>query len=68
MPFIMEKSFEKTFLPEYLKPYFDKVILKGILECGEEIMDGEDGEIGKVCYLSIHESWVQENQSQRRRA
>jgi len=53
MPFVMARSFEETFLPDFLQPYFDNLILEGILENRPEIME-ED--MGKICYLSVQES------------
>jgi len=65
MPFIVSTNFEQTKLPDYVRPYshmIEQVIWsaygfggrnKGALE-------------GKIFFLTIQESWVDENTSQRR--
>lgn len=63
MPFIMAATFEESFLPDYLEPYFDNLIVDGILKTRAGIMRAQ---MGKVCYLSVQESWIEENTSQRR--
>ena len=66
MPFVMEKTFEKSKLPEYLRPYWNNLIDKvySSKKVCNELVDSED--IGKIGYLTIHESYVDENTSQRR--
>ncbi|XP_057291731.1 uncharacterized protein LOC130614321 [Hydractinia symbiolongicarpus] len=59
MPFIMDLEFENTKLPDYLEPYFD------IIETAFYDFRDND-ELGKVGYLTIHESLVEEGTSQRR--
>ena len=57
MPFILHESFEKCRLPSYLEEYWKNIISECIFD---------EDEIGKVCYLTIHESTVKANHSQRR--
>ena len=57
MPFILSNKFKDTCLPKYLKAYWDSLITYCILD---------KNEVGKVCYLTIHESEIEENSSQRR--
>lgn len=58
MPFIMNvQDFSKCCLPDYLEKYWEKLIRRCPLE---------KEQIGQVGYLTIHESFVQENSSQRR--
>ena len=59
MPFVMQDHFEGCYLPEYLREYWDEIILNCILIMGKE-------DIGKIGYLTIQESSVEENMSQRR--
>jgi hypothetical protein len=58
MPFIMERSFEETKLPEYLRDYWTNIIQHCIIRLPYDV--------GKVGYLTIHESYVDEGASQRR--
>lgn len=48
MPFIMEKQFHNTKLPEYLRAYWDQIIQQCIVK----------SEVGKIGYLTIQESFV----------
>ena len=57
MPFVMWDSFEKCRLPEYLKSYWEELIQKCPIG---------NSDIGRIGYLTIHESFVDENTSQRR--
>ena len=57
MPFVLYRNFKKCRLPPYLRKYWKRLIRKCTLD---------DEEIGKVCYLTIQESEVDENHSQRR--
>ena len=61
MPFILETHFEKCRLPENMRSYHKNLILPMLYG-----YVGLDKEIGKVCYLTIHESYVESNQTQRR--
>jgi hypothetical protein len=66
----MEYSFEACHLPEYLHSYWEKLI-RPLLTCDDHAVL-EDSipfaklEVGKICYLTIHESHVSRNQTQRR--
>ena len=57
MPFIFARNFKDCRLPKYLKKYWKSMISRCMLD---------DEQIGKVCYLTIQESEVKENYSQRR--
>ena len=57
MPFIFATHFKDCRLPKYLKAYWKNIISMCIMD---------DEQIGKVCYLTIQESKVKENFSQRR--
>ena len=48
MPFIMEKNFHNAKLPEYLRSYWDQIIRQFIVK----------SEVGKIGYLTIQESFV----------
>jgi hypothetical protein len=63
MPFVMAKVFEGCMLPKNLEPYWKELILPLFDRYGHE---GLDKEIGQICYLTIQESYVQANTSQRR--
>ncbi|CAB3991347.1 Hypothetical predicted protein [Paramuricea clavata] len=56
MPFVMGRDFRETRLPKYLLHYWDQIIKHCIM----------DSEVGKIGYLTIHESYVDEGTSQRR--
>ena len=56
MPFVMARSFNETKLPKYLQSYWDEIITHCIM----------GSEIGKIGYLTIHESYVDKGTSQRR--
>ena len=58
MPFILSRNFEECHLPRLLLPYW-KSIIQIIVE---RILFDEM--IGRVCYLTINESRVEENQLQ----
>uniref|UniRef100_A0A7M5WID7 Uncharacterized protein n=1 Tax=Clytia hemisphaerica TaxID=252671 RepID=A0A7M5WID7_9CNID len=62
MPFVMAKKFENMQLPDYLKPYSDMIETAFFNEL--PFFDIE--EFGKIGYLTIHESLVEEGKSQRR--
>ena len=57
MPFVLHEEFKKCRLPSYLKDYWNCIISDCIFD---------DDEIGKICYLTIHESEVSANETQRR--
>ena len=70
MPFVLERTFEKTKLPEYLRPYWDNIIntqyhashrYRG---CSLKLIS--DSEVGRVGYLTVHESFVPAKETQRR--
>ncbi|XP_066913346.1 uncharacterized protein [Clytia hemisphaerica] len=63
MPFVMAKQFENMQLPDYLKPYSDMIETAFFKEV-PLIFHIE--ELGKIGYLTIHESLVEEGKSQRR--
>ena len=58
MPFVMGRTFEESFLPINLKSYYDRLILR--------CLHSQDIEIGKIGYLTIHESYIYKDSSQRR--
>ena len=57
MPFVMNQKFEDSRLPSYLKYYWLLIISRCLMDKEEE---------GKIGYLTIHESDVKANCSQRR--
>ena len=57
MPFVLHKEFKKCCLPLYLKEYWKCLIFTCIFD---------EEQIGKICYLTIHESEVERNDTQRR--
>jgi len=58
MPFILHEEFEKCRLPKHLFAYWRQIISNCIFD--------DDDNIGKVCYLTIHESKVKKRCTQRR--
>ena len=72
MPFILSADFEESKLPKYLKPYWPFIQHCSRVELEKTRSDRwlwfrkETSEIGKVCYLTVQESFVEENQTQRR--
>ena len=56
MPFVMEETFEECCLPDYLRNYWNNII--SVCPLGDEI--------GNIGYLTIQESYVEDNKSQRR--
>eukprot|EP01084_Bolivina_argentea_P018833 35044_1 len=58
MPFIMSDNFAETKLPKELESYFDCLISIVYLE--------DQTQKGKICYLTIQESFVDKNKTQRR--
>eukprot|EP00754_Rhynchopus_humris_P026054 Rhum_TRINITY_DN14987_c8_g1::Rhum_TRINITY_DN14987_c8_g1_i1::g.131700::m.131700 len=69
MPFRYEWAFERTGLPDELKRYWD-VLFDAHGDAGSEaalsLRRAMRKERGTVCYLSIHESRVEEGEHQRR--
>ncbi|XP_065659618.1 uncharacterized protein LOC124817461 [Hydra vulgaris] len=61
MPFIMSSSFCKCKLPKNTKPYWDIIKL-----CIDEQSRNSKDEIGKIWFLTIQESIVNQGTSQRR--
>lgn len=57
MPFIFGRNFKECRLPKYLKKYWENLIIHCICD---------ENDYGKVCYLTIHESKVKKQVSQRR--
>jgi len=78
MPFILADDFADSKLPMYLKPYWRMIRRiseaeydKGKLDClGQWAPKAEslkaESEFGKVCFLTIHESFVDAGSTQRR--
>ena len=57
MPFIMNGRFERTKLPQYLYRYWPLI---------NTVFYKDSSQWGKICYLTIHESFVKKGYSQRR--
>jgi hypothetical protein len=55
MPFIMAKRFNETKLPDYVRTYWDQILTLCIA----------NSEVGKIGYLTIHESYVEKGATQR---
>lgn len=55
MPFVMARMFAETKLPQYLRTYWDQIL----------ILCMSNSEIGKIGYLTIHESYVRGGETQR---
>jgi hypothetical protein len=55
MPFVMAKRFNETKLPDYLRTYWDQILAQCIVS----------SELGKIGYLTIHESYVEKGSTQR---
>jgi hypothetical protein len=70
MPFVMAEVFEDCMLPKNLEPYWKELIqplFKYDLNNTYDLTtDALDEELGKICYLTIQESYVEANTSQRR--
>ena len=73
MPFILATNFDDSKLPMYLKPYWR--VIRRISEAEDYKLNyGRDffrnpkaeSEIGKVCFLTVHESFVDAGSTQRR--
>ena len=62
MPFVMNKKFEECYLPENLRQYWEYLI-KPLFRSYHANAKSEEG---KICFLTIHESLVGSNESQRR--
>ena len=71
MPFVVGSSFKACRLPKYVRPYWDM-----IFACiGPELSKASEpwwpkasdpSDLGKIYFLTIHESWVEAGESQRR--
>jgi len=71
MPFIVGDSFQTSKLPEYIKPYWPMIqscLKPETARARWHMWPRRDfpSELGKVNYLTIQESWVEEGTSQRR--
>ena len=55
MPFVMAKRFNETKLPDYVRTYWDQILVQCIV----------NSEVGKIGYLTIHESFVEKGATQR---
>jgi hypothetical protein len=55
MPFVMAKRFKETKLPDYLRTYWDQILAQCIVS----------SEVGKIGYLTVHESYVEKGSTQR---
>jgi hypothetical protein len=64
MPFVMAEVFEDCMLPKNLEPYW-KHLIEPLFTHGLSI-DAPYSDLGKICYLTIQESYVEANTSQRR--
>ena len=58
MPFYMSYEFKHTFLPRYLKQYFEKLI--------KPCLRNDRSQQNTICYLTIKESIVDKDKTQRR--
>ena len=65
MPFIASHDFEETKLPEYIRPYAS-MIARTIQTAYRYKLVHQNEEEGKIYFLTIQESWVDTNTSQRR--
>ena len=65
MPFIMGRTFKECCLPEYLEPYWE-LIVACRLGGNSFLYPKKHNELGKVGFLTIQESVVEEGSSQRR--
>jgi hypothetical protein len=66
MPFVM--SCHVCMLPEHLEQYWRELIVPLFNRDYDynELCDGIEREIGEICYLTIQESYVERQTSQRR--
>merc|ERR1712165_133672 len=62
MPFIMNPNFEDCYLPEILREHWTKLV-KPLFTSYHANADLQEG---KICFLTIHETLVKCDQSQRR--
>ena len=65
MPFLASRNFEETQLPDYIKPYAKMIRSVILCACGYNNVNRSKVE-GKIFFLTIQESWVEDNTSQRR--
>ena len=61
MPFVVNKKFNKCLLPHFIKPYWHI-----IEQCIILSLQNNNNEIGKIWFLTIQESFVKKDTSQRR--
>ena len=67
MPFVMADSFEECQLPDYLEPYWSFIEQCSSREAVKDYtMFHKTSDKGKICYLTVQESFVESGQSQRR--
>ena len=64
MPFILANNFEDSKLPMYLKPYWSLISPISNIEYHKSMTD-EGSEYNDVCFLTIHESFVDTGSTQR---
>eukprot|EP01083_Nonionella_stella_P153337 492591_1 len=57
MPFVMHNTFEHSHLPKYLQPYWRLI---------KKCIDHDPSQVGKIGYLTVHESFVDAGRTQRR--
>ena len=67
MPFVMADSFEECQLPDFLEPYWPFIEQCSSREAVKDYtMFHKTSDKGKICYLTVQESFVESGQSQRR--
>ena len=66
MPFVLDEEFGKCYLPEELRSYHKSLIAPLLRRTNKGSSTNCRYERGKICYLTLHESRVTCNQSQRR--
>ena len=71
MPFIVGETFASCKLPEFVRPYWPMILAclnPEMNRAWHHLWNKRDfpSEVGKVNYLTIQESWVEEGTSQRR--
>ena len=65
MPFVMNPQFDDCYLPQIIRSYWEHLIRPLFrTHCAEECH--LEQEVGKICYLTIHESYIDPGKSQRR--
>ena len=68
MPFILAESFEESLLPEYLREYWDEFFERvyWVPSTSIHIKLIPENQLGKIGYLTVHESLVEPGGTQRR--